>query len=59
MKAVEDGKRQRDADYQRPGGEAVEIQLDGRRLHLLHLERVDDPESEVGDQKKGDQLPSS
>lgn len=56
MEAIEDGQGQRDAQHQRPGGEAEHAQLHGRRLQLLHLERVHDPEGEVVDQQEGDQL---
>ena len=37
---------------ERPGEVAEELRLDGAVLHLVHLERVDDPHRQVADQQE-------
>ena len=56
VEAVEDAQGQCHALHDGPGQEAVEIELHRIGLHFLHLERVDEPQSEVGDEQEGDGL---
>lgn len=58
MESIENRKRQGDAQNQCPCGEAIDAQLNWRCLQLLHLERVDNPQCEVVDEQKSDQLPA-
>ena len=62
VESEEDAEWEGGALDERPGEVAEELRLDGAVLHLVHLERVDDPHRQVADQqerhnlKKGEKI---
>lgn len=58
MEPVENAQGQGDTLHDGPRQESVELELHRIRLHLLCLERVDDPHGHVADEEEGDHLPA-
>jgi len=56
METVKDAQRQCHALHDGPRQETVEVELHRIGLHFLHLERVDEPQREIGDEQEGDRL---
>ena len=58
VESEEDAEWEGGALDERPGEVAEELRLDGAVLHLVHLERVDDPHRQVADQQERHNLKS-
>ncbi len=56
METVKDAQGQCHALHDGPGQETVEVELHRIGLHFLHLERLDEPQREVGDEQECDRL---